>query len=289
MSTISVLGAGRMGAALVTGFIEAGHDVTVWNRTASKAEALRARGARVAKTLEEAAQASVVVGVVSDYETAQALHASAGFSAALRGKVYVELASGTPRHARQAATWAKEYGIDYLDGAIMATPDFIGKPGCTILYSGPKALYDAHAPTLRALGDGAIHVGTEIGHANALDNAILIVLWGAVHGVLQGAAICEAEGLPLAGFAQALRGSWPIVEPALQGALARIGERRWTADAETPASVSICHASVRLVLAMSREHGLDTSLPEALDRVFARAVSAGHGDADLAAVYTSLR
>jgi 3-hydroxyisobutyrate dehydrogenase-like beta-hydroxyacid dehydrogenase len=289
MATISVLGAGRMGAALVTAFVKAGHDVTVWNRTAAKADALRARGARVAASLAEAAHADVVVGIVSDYEVSEALRASPGFASALRGKTYVELASGTPRNARRSAAWAKEHGIDYLDGAIMATPDVIAQPGCTILYAGPTALFDAHAPTLRALGDGTMHVGVDVGHANGLDNAILVVLWGAVHGALQGAALCEAEKLPLETFAQALRGAWPIVEPVLQDALARIGARRWTPDASTAASVSTCHASVRYVLEMSRENGVNARLPEALDDVFSRAIAAGHAEDDLAVVYTSLR
>jgi 3-hydroxyisobutyrate dehydrogenase-like beta-hydroxyacid dehydrogenase len=174
MATISVLGAGRMGAALVTAWIEGGHDVTVWNRTAAKVAPLRARGARSAASLDEAARADVVVGVVSDYEVSEALRTSPGFAGALRGKTYVELTSGTPQQARRSAAWAKENGIDYLDGAIMATPDVIGRPGCTILYAGPTARsFDAHAPKLRALGDGTVHVGVDIGHANALANAIL--------------------------------------------------------------------------------------------------------------------
>jgi 3-hydroxyisobutyrate dehydrogenase-like beta-hydroxyacid dehydrogenase len=65
MARISVLGAGRMGAALVTAFAKAGHTVTVWNRTSSNAKPLEATGARIALSLLEVMGADLVVDIVS--------------------------------------------------------------------------------------------------------------------------------------------------------------------------------------------------------------------------------
>ena len=106
---------------------------------------------------------------------------------------------------------------------------------------------------------------------------------------MQGVAISHAEKLPLDTLAAGLRGCWPVFEPALLGALARIKAGRYEADENTPATVATCHASVRHVLAMSKEHGIDLGLPEALDRVFQRASDAGRDQDDLAAVYMALR
>lgn len=281
MKRISILGAGRMGSALARAFAKAGHDVLVWNRSPKQLD-----GLRMAASLEEVATADLVVDVVADYDASAALRER--LADVLRGKTFLELASGAPKHARRAAAWASERGVAYLEGAIMATPDFIATPGCTILYSGAHDLYERHAPELGALGDNALYVGTEIGAANALDNALLVVLWGATHGMLQGAAICEAETFPLGAFAKALKGCFPMIEATLGAASGRIAERRWRADAETPATLGICHASVKLVRELSADHGIDGGLPDALDRVFTRAALAGHTDDDVAAAYVGM-
>jgi 3-hydroxyisobutyrate dehydrogenase-like beta-hydroxyacid dehydrogenase len=77
----------------------------------------------------------------------------------------------------------------------LATPNFIGEPECTILYSRPGDLFEKYKPVLLALGENAVHVGIDVGHASALDTALLVVMWGAMFGMLQGVAICEAEEL----------------------------------------------------------------------------------------------
>lgn len=288
MARISVLGAGRMGAALATAFAKAGHTVTVWNRTAAKAKRLEGAGVHVAPSLLHAMEADLVVDIVSDYEASAGLVRNSGAASALRDSTFLELASGTPREAVRAAAWAREHGIRYLDGAIMSTPDFIGCPGCTILYSGPPDVFEAHRRTLEAIADGGVHVGIEIGHANVLDNAILGVLWGCVHGTLQGAAICEAEKFPLEAFRDTLEASWPVVLPLLRSAIERIGKRHWAADATTQSTVAPCHASARHILEISKEHGIDAALPDAFVRLFQRAVDAGHRDDDVAAAYEGL-
>jgi 3-hydroxyisobutyrate dehydrogenase-like beta-hydroxyacid dehydrogenase len=288
MKTISILGAGRMGAALVRAFARAGHSVTVWNRTPHKAKALEADGAKVAPTLLDAVSAELVVDIVSDYAASRELLREPGVARALRGKTFLELATGTPAEAQAAAAWASEQGIRYLDGAILATPDAIGTPGCTILYAGPRELFDEHGAALTAIAGAGMHVGAPIGHANVLDNAILAMLWGTVQGTLLGAAICEKEAFDVASFRGALEGSWPVVLPLLLAALGRVAERRWAADVDTQSALGPCVASARHILEISKQHHIDPALPEAFLRVFQRAVDAGHGDGDAAAAYVGL-
>lgn len=283
---ITVLGAGRMGSALTLAFLERGHTVTVWNRTASKCAPLAAKGARVASSVEDAVSgADIVVGNVSDYATTTTILHPSAVARALSGKVLVQLATGSPRQARELAAWAREHRIVYLDGAIMATPDFIGQAGCTLVYSGEPGLYEANKDTLAALGGNALYVGADIGHANAVDAALLIVLWGALLGTWQAAALCEAEGFPLEALGGALGGIMPVLDGTLKDSIHRIAQRRFAADETTMASVDICHASARLIHEMSQQHGLHLGLTTALDGLFQRARDAGHAQDDIAAVY----
>jgi 3-hydroxyisobutyrate dehydrogenase-like beta-hydroxyacid dehydrogenase len=279
-----------MGSALALGLRAQDHSVTVWNRTAAKAEPLLAHGCRLARSLEDAiADADVVIGNVSDYASSAALFLAPPVRQALRGKLFVQLATGTPRQAREAAAWAAENEIAYLDGAIEATPDFIGQAGCTILYSGAKPAFDAHQPVFAALGGNALYVGADIGHANALDAAILTVFWAFLFGAWHAAAICEAERFPLDVLASSLTATMPVLDGALQDSLQRIAGRRFAADASTMASVETCYASVRLIHEISKEHGLHLGLTNALETVSARARGAGRGADDLASVFQSLR
>ncbi|MES0161744.1 MULTISPECIES: NAD(P)-binding domain-containing protein [unclassified Mesorhizobium] len=70
MSDITVIGLGAMGTALAEAFLNQGHAVTVWNRSPAKAEALAAKGAIVAKSVEEAVRSSpLIVACLLVYDT----------------------------------------------------------------------------------------------------------------------------------------------------------------------------------------------------------------------------
>jgi 3-hydroxyisobutyrate dehydrogenase-like beta-hydroxyacid dehydrogenase len=131
-SRVSILGTGRMGSALARAFLKQGHETSVWNRTKSKCEPLAVVGAQVAPSVEDAvAAADIIVINVNEYVTSDALLGEDGVTKALHGKLLVQLTSGTPKQANETAEWAGQNGIQYLDGAIMATPNFIGEPECT--------------------------------------------------------------------------------------------------------------------------------------------------------------
>ena len=126
-SSIAVVGTGRMGSALARALLQAGHRTTVWNRTTQRAEPLATLGATVAVSVLEAVNAAEIIIVsVSDYKATAAILRDTDVASAIRGKMLVELTSGTPHGAREAAVWCADHGASYLDGAIMATPDFIG-------------------------------------------------------------------------------------------------------------------------------------------------------------------
>lgn len=86
---VSVVGLGLMGTALARAFLKAGHPTTVWNRTAAKADALVAEGARLAPTIGDAL-GTVTILCLTDYSAVRALLGDA----ALAGTTLVNLTSG---------------------------------------------------------------------------------------------------------------------------------------------------------------------------------------------------
>lgn len=187
---VSVIGLGVMGSALARALLQNDYRVTVWNRTTAKAELLVKEGAVLAPTATAAAAASpVIVICVADYETAHSLLATEEAAPALRGKLLIQLSTGSPRDARESEAWARGRGIEYLDGAIMAIPLQIGTPEAAIFVSGPESAFRKSEPILKNFAGNLRYLGESIGAAAALDFAALSYGFGGLFGALHGALI----------------------------------------------------------------------------------------------------
>ena len=291
---VAVIGAGRMGSALAAALYKKGFDTTVWNRTSSKMEPLSRLGLRVAPSLQEAiGNAEIVIVSLNNYESLNQLVRPPATESALRGKVLVQLSSGTPDEAREMESWARPRGIDYLDGAILNYPVDIGKPQGTVLYSGSDELFNRLKPVLLAFGDNAMFVGKEIGQASATDIACLSFCMGAFLGFLHGYIVYEAENLPVAGYLQVVK----TLMPAMEAALADLCEKIKTKDyGNTQASLENTQASLetwavapRELIAWCEKHRVNHTFADPQLRLIERAAKAGKGQSDFAYLYEVLK
>ncbi len=223
---VTVIGAGRMGSALATVLFHKGFSTTVWNRTGAKTEALSRLGLSVARSVGESLrEADIVVVSLSDYSSTQQLLRQPDIETALRGKIVVQLSSGTPKEAREMDSWAHRCGISYLDGAILGSPEWIGTPACTMFYSGPPEVFHRAQPVLMAFGDRTAFVGHEIGHASAFDVAVLSFGVSAMLGFLQGQVVWDSENLPAGGFLEAIKGMMPAMETVFTDMSRRVSSK----------------------------------------------------------------
>ncbi|UVC08295.1 NAD(P)-dependent oxidoreductase [Rhizobium sp. TH2] len=283
--SIAIVGTGRMGSALARALLQAGHRTTVWNRTIQKAEPLAALGATVALSLLEAVStAEIIIVNISDYRATAAILHNHAIASAVRGKLIVELTSGTPQGARAAAKWCVEHGASYLDGAIMATPDFIGTDAGTILVSGPVQAFKANEGVFRALGGNVQHVGDEPGRANALDSALLALMWGALFGTLHAIAVCRAEEIELGDLAQQRTATAPVVEGLVADLVKRANAGRFASDDETLSSISAHYGSFQHLLELMEARDIDRAVVQGYDAIFQRAIAAGQLHEDFAAL-----
>ncbi|MDE1672829.1 NAD(P)-dependent oxidoreductase [Nocardia gipuzkoensis] len=271
-TSVTVIGLGLMGRALAGAFLRAGHPTTVWNRTTAKADQLVAEGARLAPTVGEALEAGTLTIVcVTDY---QAVHELLGASEIdLGGKTLINLTSGHSAQAREAARWAGQRGARYLDGAIMAVPPAIGTAEAVILHSGPRADFEAHEPTLDALGT-VTYLGSDHGLASLYDVAGLTMMWSVLNAWLQGTALLRTAGVDAATYAPFARQMAAGVAEWLPGYAEQIDRGSF------PAEVSALETDARAMTHLIEESeavGVNAELPKLFKAMADRSIAAGHG------------
>lgn len=272
-----------MGSALAQTLVARGSRVTVWNRTAAKMEPLVRQGARHAATPADAVRASPVVMVcVTNYE--HTLASLAGTE--LGGRTLVQLSTGSPRDASLADAWARERGADYLDGAILATPRQIGTPDSAILVSGSRRAFETSRELLARVAASVSYVGDRVGAAAAFDLAFLSMLFGALAGFYHAITIAESEQLPVSELAGLIEASGPAMIQMMRHDASTVQSGAF----ENPeATIDICHQALALIERSARESGLDASVPNFLEGLYAAAQSAGLGAESPAALVKLLR
>ncbi|WP_205509580.1 NAD(P)-dependent oxidoreductase [Longitalea arenae] len=285
--TVTVIGAGSMGAALSRAFISNGFSVTVWNRNQSKLQALTALGASAAADITAAIKASnVIVICVSDYKVSRNILEANGVAATLKGKTLIQLSTGTPKDARAMDAWAKEQGAYCLNGDIMAWPRQMGTQEATISVSGAAATYQEQENVLRALAGNLQYLGSEPGASGAFFHAVLAYLAGSWIGFCHGALICENEGLRAEDLGTLLEQISGILGAELRHMGQVIQHDRFTNPEST---VKTTGEDLQLLVQQAEEAGISKELPAFAARLFKRAIDAGYDQEEHAAIIKVMR
>ena len=284
MTSVTVLGLGPMGQALSAGLLDANYPLTVWNRTESKADALRPRGAAWAATPGDAIAASDVTMVnVVDHAVVDSLLEAAG--GAVSDRMVVGLTSDTPDSARQTAKLVENLGGRYLDGAIMTPTPTIGTSSASILFAGPRETYEANRELFAALAEPS-WLGEEYGRAAGYDMALLDLFWTSMSGFLHALTVAGANGIAPSDLLPHARGIVDILPPIFDELAERIEADRHD---QSNAPVSSVAASVRHLIATSQAAGVDAGALEAFRRYVDAAVADGHGDEEISRVAEAMR
>ncbi|MFE6778095.1 NAD(P)-dependent oxidoreductase [Streptomyces sp. NPDC057702] len=285
-ATVSVLGLGLMGQALAATLLNAGHATTVWNRSPNKATDLVTQGATLAASARDAVAASeIVIVCVTEYDAVRALVEP--LADALRGRVLVNLTSGSSAQARAVAAWAAEHGIDYLDGAIMAIPPVVGTPHAFVLYAGQRAAYESAEPILRALApEGSTLLGADHGLSSLYDVALLGLMWGTLNSFLHGAALLGTAGVPAAEFAPFANQWLSSVTGFVSAYATQIDAGAYPAE---DAKIDTHLATMHHLAHESEAAGIDTTLPHFVTALAEQAAAKGHGASSYAALIERFR
>lgn len=280
---VTVLGLGAMGQALAEALVDAGHPITVWNRSPGRATVLAQQGAVVAELIGDAVKASpLVVACLLDHAAVHEVLDPVASS--LAGRTLLNLTTTRPDQAREVAAWAADHDIAYLDGGIMAVPQMIGGPAAAILYSGDGAAFHRHKPLLDLWAESH-YVGTDAGLASLWDLAILSGMYVLFAGFMHGAALVATEGVSATEFAAR---ATPFLA-AMTGGFAGFAAVIDSGDYGAPGQQSLEFSDLGDLLRVSADHGVSSEVIEPVQRMIERQIAAGHGKDGLARIYEEIR
>jgi len=155
------IGTGRMGYEMASRLAKEGADVTVWNRTRSKAEPLTAYGAKIADKLADLADREIVFCMVSTWEDVkEVIGGPAGLlSGARKPHMIVECSSISLEGSAELRALLQERGVELLAAPVSGNAKVIKAGKLSFVCSGPKAAYEAALPYLKMIAPAASYVG----------------------------------------------------------------------------------------------------------------------------------
>lgn len=208
MKRIGFIGLGIMGGPMARHLLNAGYEMTVYNRTASKTEPLAASGAKIAEHPADVAKTSevVIVMVKADAEVQEVLFGEKGVAAgAARGLTIINSSTISPKTSIKIAQEMSERGIDILDAPVTGSGVQAREAKLTFMVGGKKEAFLNCQPLFQVMGKQAFYMGPSGtgSYAKVANNVMLAInLLSAVEGLT---IACKA-GLDPEVFAQVVAG-----------------------------------------------------------------------------------
>ncbi|HEX4074396.1 MAG TPA: NAD(P)-dependent oxidoreductase [Candidatus Acidoferrales bacterium] len=282
--TLGFIGLGNMGEPIAANLLAAGHALRIYNRTASKAAPLVAKGATLAKHSAEvvASPGGVVFTMVADDRAIEELCLSPGsFVEKLGpGGIHVSLSTISPATARRLAEHHARHKVEYVASPVFGRPEAAAAKKlwvCTSGHAAPKARVH---PLLEAIGQGIFDFGEDAGAANVVKLCGNFMIASAIETISESLALAEKNGIDKNVVAD-LFGKTLFACPIYQGYGKSIAAEKFE-----PAGFRLALGFKDVSLALATATASEVPLPVASllhDRYLA-AIAKGRGDMDWTAV-----
>ena len=286
---IGFIGIGAMGLPMAANLLAAGHQLAVWNRTASKAETLVTKGARLAKTAADTANpGGVVITMVADDAALEELVLGEE-SLAIKiapGGIHLSMSTVAPATTRRLAEAHGAAGSTMLAAPVFGRPDAAAAKRLWICISGLAAAKSQIRPLLDAMGQGVFDFGETAEAASVAKISGNFLIAAAMEAMAEAFAMAEKNGVDRSELA-AMLGRTLFSCPVYQGYGAAIAERRHTSAAGFRLPLGL--KDVELVLRTAREANVPMPTASLLRDRFLHALAMGRADLDWSAIALGAR
>lgn len=279
---VTMLGLGAMGSAMAIRLVESGVPVTVWNRTATKAEELARSGAAVAPNLREAVGAAdVVITMLKDADAVIATMNEA-LAAVASHAVWAQMSTIGVRGTEQAIRLS-EGRVRFVDAPVSGSRGPARQGALLVLASGPADAQPDVKPVFDVVGRATLWLG-EAGAGTKMKLVVNAWLAALMEGMAETAALGRALGIGLEDVARCLHGG-PLAAPIAEAKLAKLAKGSFEPDF----GLALATKDIHLALDAARASG-QPSLPllEAVGAQWDRCLSLGLGDQDVIAAFRGL-
>ena len=282
---IGLIGLGLMGRPMGMNLLKAGHKLTVWNRTASRAQELVVAGARLAKTPREAAaEAEILLTMVSDPPALEEVlwgheGKNDGALGGLRaGSIYIDSSTVSPALVRKIAAACAERQVRFLDAPVTGGDWGAREGNLVFMIGGDAATLKEVEPILGVMGKKWFHLGP-----NGAGQTIKLAMNGIL--ALQVGAMAEALALVTRAGLQGEQ----LIE-VMQASMARSG----VLDVKSPLMVKgdfkpsfplrLMHKDLGLMLDLANQLGVALPATAAAREVYSYVKGEAKEDLDYSAV-----
>jgi 3-hydroxyisobutyrate dehydrogenase-like beta-hydroxyacid dehydrogenase len=261
--------------------VKAGFAVTVWNRTASRADDLVTAGAKLAKSPHEvAANSDLLISIVSDPPALEeVLWGAQGAMQSLRpGSIYIDSSTVSPDLVRKIAAACAKRGVRFLDAPVTGG-DWGAKKGELIFMAGGDAATLAEAePVLKVLGKKWFHLG-ENGAGQIIKLAMNMILALQVDALAEALALVTSAGLQGEKLVEVMQSSM-----ARSGVLDVKSQNLLKGEYTPSFPLRLMHKDMRLALELAKQVSVDLPATAAAYQTYSKVKDEAQEDLDYSAV-----
>jgi 3-hydroxyisobutyrate dehydrogenase len=280
MSHVAFFGTGLLGSAMVERMLHGGESVTVWNRTASKAGAVEALGARLVASPAQAVVGATRVHLALSDDSAVDAVTTAFLEALPAGAVVIDHTTTAPHTtvARYAAMAGR--GVKFLHAPVFMSPAFARTGQGLMMTSGPEATFAAMRESLQRMTGEAWYLGDDPGRAAAyklFGNAMIFAITAGAADVI---ALGRALGLSGTDALNVFSKFQPV------GVIKGRGDKMAREDFAASFELAMARKDMRLMLELA--DGRPLAVLPAIAQRMDEAIAAGYAHDDLAAIVRAL-
>jgi len=274
--SIGFIGMGHMGSHMVQRLLDAGYQVTVYDRTKEKAQELEHRGALVVQTPKElAANCQVVMACVTNDEAQQEVMfgpdgALAGVHA---GSIIIDLSTVSPDASRRLFQAAKEQGVSMIDAAVSGSVPQVDQGSLVIFVGGEHQAYQQCKPILDVLGHNSFFMGAS-GMGTTMKLVVNTLLGLGMQALAEAMALGEKAGGEK-GLLLDVLGQTAVLTPGQKSKLDNVKREQYP----TNFALSLMHKDFSLVLSQAYDVSVSMPATAAAQQMYAAAMAKGM-DAD---------
>jgi len=285
MANLGFVGLGAMGSRVTKRLLDAGHTVTGYNRTKSKAQWLLDGGMRWGESPRAVAEASDIVFTMVTNTTAlhEVTGGPDGLLAGLRaGKVYIDMSTISPAASKRLAAQVAEKGARMLDCPVSGSVITLEQGNLSLMVGGEKETFEQVKPVLLDIGPKVNFVGSN-GQAVLMKIAINLNLQVQIVGFFEGLLLAEKGGVPRETALEVMLNS-VIASPSLKYRtpfVLKMPDEAWF-------NVNMMQKDMLLALEMGRELNVAMPTTSVSNEILTAARAMGLAKEDFAIVYNVL-